>query len=93
MMGVKNINEEKAFDLLEEFCKGNTFFSDFTDENMDSLLHYMDVIHFKTNDVLMKQGEEATWAGFILEGTVDVLIGNNPTPVAQMKKNDTVGEM
>ena len=41
----------------------------------------------------MKQGEAETWAGFILEGFVDVLIGDNPKPVAQMSKGETVGEM
>lgn len=86
------MNEDKAFDLVEDFCKSNAFFSDFSLENMDSFLHYLDVIHFKKDDVLMKQGEPASWTGFILSGKVDVVI-DGVGKVAQMQANETVGEM
>ena len=92
MQGVKTVGEGKAKDLLASFAEHTGLFDQFSEDNMDSMMHYMDVINFKKGDWLIKQGEEASWTGFILQGTVDVHV-EGPGVVAQMHQGEIMGEM
>jgi CRP-like cAMP-binding protein len=92
MKGIKQISEEQTRGLLDQFSEHTGLFDSFTGNNLESMMHYMDVINFKKGDWLVKQGEEASWTGFILKGSIDVHI-EGPGIVAQMHQGEIMGEM
>ena len=53
----------------------------------------MDVIPVEKGTKVIQCGEEASWAGFLLDGSLDVLVGDPPKKVAQMGSNTMVGEL
>ena len=65
--------------------------SEFTDENLVDLVEILDIVPIRQGDHIIKQGEEGTWVGMLLLGTLDVVV--NGTKVASMHENTLIGEL
>ena len=57
------------------------------------MYEYMDVIPYKAGATITQMGENASWTGFILEGDLDVLVGDSKEESCNHKDGDMVGEL
>ena len=68
------IDIDEAFDLLRKFRKMHMFFDDYSDDDFIHLSDVMDILKFKAEAPVTKEGELSTWVGFILSGKINVLV-------------------
>ena len=84
------IDIDEAFDLLRKFRKMHMFFDDYSDDDFIHLSDVMDILKFKAEAPVTKEGELSTWVGFILSGKINVLVKG--TQVAVMKPGSIIGD-
>ena len=58
---------------------------------MSELVLNMDIMPFEADDIIIKEGELASWAGFLVSGSLTVEIGGKE--VAVLPSGGTMGEM
>ena len=87
--------DENGLEKLKDFMANNSIFQEIlTEENIEAMYEYMDVIPYKAGATITQMGENASWTGFILEGDLDVLVGDSKKKkVATMQDGDMVGEL
>ena len=94
---INGVGANRALELLYRFRDTSDFLDNFTDENINSLVNFLDILPFSKNDVLIKQNEEASWAGFVLDGDmgVEINIGDDGATkkVATLGTGAIIGEL
>ena len=85
------VGTNAALALLLKFRDSSDVFDTFSDEDITELVDFLDIIPFTDNDPIIAQGEEASWAGFILDGGMSVKVNGNK--VATMKTGSIMGEL
>ena len=85
---------KKKLAMLRRFFKKSSVeaASDFTDQNLEDLVSLLDIHEVHPGDVIIQQGEEATWFGMLLAGELDVVI-DGVGVVATMKSGTLLGEL
>ena len=86
-------------EVLAKFFKLQGFFGtctvdaaqEFTDHNLLDLVGLLDIHPTEKGDMIIQQGEEATWFGVLLEGELEVLVNDNH--VAIMGPGALMGEL
>eukprot|EP00946_MAST-07B_sp_MAST-7B-sp1_P002484 g2484.t1 len=81
----------EALKLLLKFRDSTDVFDTFSDGDITELADFLDIVPFKDSDPIIAQGEEASWAGFILDGVMSVKVNGNK--VATMKTGSILGEL
>ena len=72
--------EEESEATSEDLAKLQTFFdncsveNDFRPDEQEVLARTFDLIPFEPGDTIIQQGESASWAGLLLEGTMDAYV-------------------
>jgi hypothetical protein len=88
---VNAVGTHVALELLLNFRDSSEVFDTFTDDDIADLVGFMDIVPFTDSDPIIAQGEEASWAGFILDGGMSVKVNGNK--VATMKNGSILGEL
>jgi CRP-like cAMP-binding protein len=84
----------KKFHMLQIFFEHVDLHcgEDFTKTNLEDLVHLLDIHDVHSGDVIISQGEEATWFGMILNGKFDIAI-NGVGTVANVGNGTVLGEL
>ena len=88
---INSVGNERARKLLYNFRDSSDFLDAFTDENIEQLVNFLDIVPFMHGDKLIKQNEEASWAGFVLDGNMGVEVNGNK--VATLQAGAIIGEL
>ena len=88
-----NLDPIQIMNLLRNFRDENIYVDNdsWTDDIISDLEEIVDLIHFKEYEPILDLGDEASWVGFVLEGSIDVLIEG--AKVATLTHGHFVGEM
>jgi len=69
------VGPEEAENMLKKMKSSVGYMDDIQDGDIEVLVGALDFLRFQPNDPLISKGEEASWAGFIMEGSVGVMVG------------------
>ena len=89
----KHFGPIEIMDLLRAFAAENAFIDEsaWTDELIAECEEIIDIVKFSSYEPILEKGEDASWAGFVLGGGIDVLIEGSK--VAELANGHFVGEM
>ena len=85
------VGPEEAENMLKKMKSSVGYMDDIQDGDIEVLVGALDFLRFQPNDPLISKGEEASWAGFIMEGSVGVMVGEKQ--VATMEAGKLLGGM
>ena len=78
--------------MLQKFFDNCTVENDFRPDEQEVLARVFDLIPFEEGDTIIQQGETASWAGLLLEGTFDAYV-EGVGKVGSVPPGGFVGEM
>jgi CRP-like cAMP-binding protein len=85
------VGPEEAEKMLKNLKKNASYMDAFEDDDYEVLADVLDFLRFQPNDPLVTKGEDASWCGFIMEGSVGVVVGGKQ--VAAMPPGKLIGGM
>eukprot|EP00462_Mataza_sp_D1_P020573 CAMPEP_0175130776 /NCGR_PEP_ID=MMETSP0087-20121206/6183_1 /TAXON_ID=136419 /ORGANISM="Unknown Unknown, Strain D1" /LENGTH=995 /DNA_ID=CAMNT_0016413009 /DNA_START=553 /DNA_END=3540 /DNA_ORIENTATION=- len=88
---LSEVSEEKALNLLKGIREQDLHYSMFSEEELELLVQVLAVLEFQEGDVVMKKGQESTFAAIILEGDFKAVV--NETLTVDLAVGSLVGEM
>ena len=85
------VGPDDAEKMLQNLKNKATYMDVFEDKDYEVLANVLDFLRFQPNDPLVTKGEDASWCGFIMEGSVGVVVGGKQ--VASMPTGKLIGGM
>lgn len=84
-------DEEEVERLFAQAAASSRFLASLTSEDLAFMAQNLSVSEFDVDDVIMQQGEMATWVGIVLSGSLVAYV--NGEQVGQMRTGCVVGEI
>ena len=84
-------DEEESERLFAEAAASSRFLSTLTPDDISFMAQHLSVSEFDVDDVIMQQGEVATWVGIVLSGSLVAYV--NGQQVGQMRTGTVVAEV
>lgn len=88
---VSEVSLEEANSMLTYVQAISTSFRGFEDEEISQLTEHLSIMRFDTGETLVERGEDGTWFGILLSGSVSIVLpdgGNIELPAGNI-----IGEM
>ena len=84
--------EDRRAQLSAMQTKSNDF-RGFSEDQLDELFPFLTFVDFEEGEEVVAAGEEASWFGLLLGGSLDVMTKSSPAPIATLHPGRIVGEM
>ena len=78
--------------LLSQVQSRSTSFRGFSENELDLLFPYLNIVEFQNGDPIMKTGEEASWTGIVLGGELEASLYTGAV-IGRVMPGTVVGEM
>ena len=85
------VGPDEAEAMLKSLKEKAEYMDAFEESDFEVLANTLDFLRFQPNDPLVTKGEDASWCGFIMEGSVGVVV--NGKQVAAMPAGKLIGGM
>ena len=90
---MSDVTEEEALELLSSTQERSSFFVGFEVEELQRLAGTLTVLQFKVGEVIVTQGEPASFFGLMLEGALAPQVDEQLLMHAQRGVGEIIGEM
>jgi hypothetical protein len=87
-----DIDPSRALELLRDLQSHNDLFKVFTNDDLVLMSQGLSVLRLEPGEKIISKGEQASFAGIILEGEFGAVLSETNTTIP-LKRGDLVGEM